>query len=116
MTGVITMVSIPVMVSIAAYLIGSMFNSIRKEKRSSGVRTTWSNFGLSVAFCVLFLTSRAAQALSERSNAGWTSSAVRAGVIAQLYPMGPPGTGLGTISNPQQTCTFSYPAPSFFTQ
>jgi heme A synthase len=46
-----------VMMAITVYLIYSMFWSIRDEKRRTGAQKTWKNFGLSIAFCVLFLTS-----------------------------------------------------------
>jgi hypothetical protein len=53
------------MAMVAAYLIGSMVRSIRTEKRRSGLRKTWSNFGLSIAFCILFLSSWAAHGVAE---------------------------------------------------
>ena len=53
------------MAVVAAYLIGSMVRSIRTEKRRSGLRKTWSNFGLSIAFCILFLSSWAAHGVAE---------------------------------------------------
>jgi hypothetical protein len=63
--GVVEWVLVVVMVSIAGYLIGSMARSIQVERRKSGLKKTWSNFGLSIAFCILFLTSWAAHGLSE---------------------------------------------------
>jgi hypothetical protein len=57
-----------VLVAISGYLVGTMFHSIRKEKRSSNLRKTWANFGLSIAFCVLFLISWGAQAVAEWSQ------------------------------------------------
>jgi branched-subunit amino acid ABC-type transport system permease component len=62
---VIAVIAVAVMVAIAGYLIGSLLFSIRKEKQQSRLRRTWANFGLSIAFCALFLTSWAAQAVSE---------------------------------------------------
>jgi hypothetical protein len=62
---VIAVVAIAVMVAVAGYLIGSLLWSVRQEKRQSRLRRTWANFGLSIAFCVLFLTSWAAQGLTE---------------------------------------------------
>jgi uncharacterized membrane protein YraQ (UPF0718 family) len=53
------------MAVVAAYLIGSMVRSIRAEKRRSGLRKTWTNFGLSIAFCILFLSSWAAHGVAE---------------------------------------------------
>jgi hypothetical protein len=65
MASTVAVISIVVMVAIAGYLIGSMLYSIRKERRRSRIQKVWANFGLSIAFCALFLTSWAAQALSE---------------------------------------------------
>jgi hypothetical protein len=49
-----------VLLGVSAYLVGSMIWSIRRERQ---VRKRWANFGLSIAFCVLFFVSWAAQAL-----------------------------------------------------
>ncbi|HEX2025785.1 MAG TPA: DUF6766 family protein [Actinomycetota bacterium] len=62
---VIAVIAIAVMVAVAGYLIGSLLWSIRKEKQQSRLRRTWANFGLSIAFCVLFLTSWAAQGFAQ---------------------------------------------------
>jgi Domain of unknown function (DUF6766) len=65
MGSVVLVVVFAVMLTIAGYLIGSMLRSIQVERRTSGVRKIWKNFGLSIAFCVLFLTSWAAQGIVE---------------------------------------------------
>jgi branched-subunit amino acid ABC-type transport system permease component len=62
---VIAVIAIAVMVAIAGYLIGSMLYHIRREKRAENLKKTWANFSLSIAFCLLFLTSWAAQAFTE---------------------------------------------------
>ena len=49
--------AIGVMAATSIYLVSSMIRSIRDEKRSSGVTKTWTNFGLSLAFCALFFVS-----------------------------------------------------------
>jgi Domain of unknown function (DUF6766) len=54
-----------VMLGTAGYLIGSMIRSIQVERRSSGVRKVWTNFGLSIAFCILFLTTWTAHGIAE---------------------------------------------------
>ena len=54
-----------VMLGTAGYLITSMVRSIQRERRSSGVRKVWKNFGLSIVFCILFLTTWAAQGVAE---------------------------------------------------
>jgi uncharacterized protein DUF6766 len=54
-----------VVVGIAAYLVGTMIRSIVVEKRQANIRKTWANFGLSIAFCVLFFTSWIAQGVAE---------------------------------------------------
>jgi heme A synthase len=56
---------IGVMLAISAFLLGSMIHSIRKEKRRSNLRRTWANFGLSIAFCILFLASWVAHGVAE---------------------------------------------------
>ena len=62
---VIAVVAVAVMVAITGYLIGSMLHSIRQEKKSENLRKTWKNFGLSIAFCSLFLVSWAAQGITQ---------------------------------------------------
>jgi hypothetical protein len=52
-------------VGVALYLVTAMVHSIRDEKKQSGVKKTWSNFGLSIAFCVLFFLSWLAQGVAE---------------------------------------------------
>jgi lysylphosphatidylglycerol synthetase-like protein (DUF2156 family) len=54
-----------VLIGIAGYLFVSMVRSIRHEMRSSGVRKIWQNFGLSIGFAVLFLSSWIAQGFAE---------------------------------------------------
>jgi len=58
-------VTVAVMVFVAAYLIGSMVRGIQNEKRSSRLKRTWANFGLSIAFCTLFLITWAAQGIAQ---------------------------------------------------
>jgi hypothetical protein len=53
-----------VIVIITVYLIGSMWRSIRAEKRRRP-QGTWQGFGLSLAFCLLFLTSWVAHGAAE---------------------------------------------------
>jgi hypothetical protein len=50
---------------VTGYLVGALIRSINRERRSAGISKIWRNFGLSIAFCTLFLTSWAAQALVE---------------------------------------------------
>jgi hypothetical protein len=63
--GSIIAVTTIVLVGVTAYLIGSLVRSIARERRSSNVRKIWKNFGLSLAFCGLFLVSWTAQAIAE---------------------------------------------------
>jgi hypothetical protein len=63
--GSIIAVTTIVLVGVTAYLIGSLVRSIARERRSSNVRKMWKNFGLSLAFCGLFLVSWTAQAIAE---------------------------------------------------
>jgi hypothetical protein len=46
-----------VLAGISLYLIAAMFRHIRHEKRREGLKKTWKNFSLSLAFCILFLGS-----------------------------------------------------------
>ena len=54
MRAFVIVLTLVVVIGISVYLIGSMFRSMRKER---GVRNKWKNFGLSIAFCVLFFIS-----------------------------------------------------------
>jgi purine-cytosine permease-like protein len=53
------------MAAVAIYLIASMFRSIQDEKKSAGITHTWKNFGLSIAFCILFLLTWAGQGVAQ---------------------------------------------------
>ena len=61
----VAVISVLVLIAISLYLIGAMLFHIRKEKRREGIKKTWANFSLSLAFCFLFLTSWSAHGLSE---------------------------------------------------
>ena len=50
---------------VSLYLIGAMLWHIRREKRREGLKKTWKNFSLSLAFCFLFLGSWAAHGIVE---------------------------------------------------
>jgi len=54
-----------VLIGVAAYLIGGLILSVRRERRSANIRKVWANFGLSLTFCALFLITWAAQAFAE---------------------------------------------------
>ena len=54
--------TVVVLAGITIYLVGSMISSIRNEK---GVRNKWRNFGLSIAFCLLFFISWIAHGVVE---------------------------------------------------
>jgi hypothetical protein len=58
-------VVVGVTVAVTLYLIGNMIRGIQNEKRQSGIRRTWKNFGLSIAFCVLFLVTWAAHGVAQ---------------------------------------------------
>ena len=57
-----------VLVGTSAFLFGMLVRSIVQERRRSGVRRLWRNFGLSLTFAILFLISWAAQGLAEWSS------------------------------------------------
>lgn len=58
-------VTLIVLVGVASFLLGMLVLSVIRERRTSGVRKIWRNFGLSLAFAVLFLVSWAAQGVAE---------------------------------------------------
>jgi len=60
--------TVVVLVGITGYLFYTMISSILAEKRQSRLRKVWKNFGLSIAFAVLFLVSWGAHALAEWST------------------------------------------------
>jgi nucleoside permease NupC len=49
----------------ALFLVGSLVRSIQKERKRSRIQKIWKNFGLSIAFCILFLTTWVGQGLME---------------------------------------------------
>ena len=64
MTGAILMgLVLLTIVGVTAYLIGTTIKSIQNEKRTS--MRLWKNFGLSLAFCTLFLVSWVGQGIAE---------------------------------------------------
>ncbi len=66
MAGTVALVlAVAAMLGVSLFLIAAMVQSIRREKRSSGVRQTWKHFGLSIVFCGLFLLSWIAQGVAE---------------------------------------------------
>jgi hypothetical protein len=65
MEAIAVIVTIVVLAGVTGYLIGSMVKSIVVERRNENLKKVWRNFGLSIAFCVLFLVSWAAQAVAE---------------------------------------------------
>jgi hypothetical protein len=54
MRAFVIVLTLVVVIGISVYLVGSMFRSMRNER---GVRKKWKNFGLSIAFCLLFFIS-----------------------------------------------------------
>ncbi|HYZ46469.1 MAG TPA: DUF6766 family protein [Actinomycetota bacterium] len=65
MGGFLMGVVVGVTVAVTLYLIGNMIRGIQNEKRQSGIRRTWKNFGLSIAFCILFLVTWAAHGVAQ---------------------------------------------------
>ena len=57
-----------VLVGTSAFLFGMLVRSIVHERRDSGIRRIWRNFGLSLTFAALFLLSWVAQGLAEWSS------------------------------------------------
>ncbi|MDQ4143951.1 MAG: hypothetical protein M3198_09455 [Actinomycetota bacterium] len=52
-------------IAIAVYLVISMIRSIQDEKRRGRGMKTWKNFGLSIAFCILFFLSWLGQGVAQ---------------------------------------------------
>ncbi len=52
-----------VIVGVTAYLVGALFRSIQKEKKTR--MRLWKNFGLSLGFCVLFFVTWMAQGIAQ---------------------------------------------------
>jgi hypothetical protein len=65
MTTLFLVVGLVITAGGAFYLVGSLFRSIQDERRSSNLQKIWRHFGLSIAFCLLFLTSWVGQAFTE---------------------------------------------------
>jgi hypothetical protein len=54
MRAFVIVLTLVVVIGISVYLVAAMFRSMKAER---GVRKKWKNFGLSIAFCVLFFIS-----------------------------------------------------------
>ncbi len=54
-----------VMAGTVTFLVGAMVSSIRNEKKRTGIRKTFANFGLSIVLVILFFTSWVAQGIAE---------------------------------------------------
>ena len=50
---------------IALYLVVALIRSIQMERRKSGVKRIWANFGLSILFCSLFFLSWVGQGVAQ---------------------------------------------------
>jgi hypothetical protein len=57
--------TLAIMLGVSLTLVAVTVQSIRKERRRSGLRKVWPHFGLSIAFCGLFFVSWIGQAVSE---------------------------------------------------
>jgi hypothetical protein len=58
-------IMVVVMAGSVIFLVGAMVRSIQNEKRSSGVRKIFANFGLSIVLMVLFFASWFGQGVSQ---------------------------------------------------
>jgi hypothetical protein len=56
---------IGMIVAVSVYLVGNMLRSIQAEKRGRRLTRTWKNFGLSIAFCILFFTTWIGQGIAQ---------------------------------------------------
>ena len=57
--------TLAILLGVSLTLVAVTVQSIRKEHRRSGLRKVWPYFGLSIAFCALFLVSWIGQGVSE---------------------------------------------------
>jgi hypothetical protein len=75
--GAIIAITAAALVGIAGSLVWALADAVRTERRGSGVRRLWSNFGLSITFCVLFLVSWLARAFAEWARTGTRKPSIR---------------------------------------
>jgi hypothetical protein len=64
-TGWIVAVTALILVAVVVVLVGGLVRAIAQSRGSKSVRRIWANFGLSIAFCGLFLLTWAGQAVTE---------------------------------------------------
>ena len=57
--------TLAILLGVSLTLVAVTVQSIRKERRQSGLRRIWPHFGLSIVFCALFFVSWIGQAVSE---------------------------------------------------
>ena len=65
MDALVAWVSLIVMAAVVVFLIWSFVKSMREERRRSGARRIWANFGLSLVLMILFFLSWATQAFAQ---------------------------------------------------
>ena len=58
-------VTLVILLGVSLTLFVATVQSIRRERRRSGLRKIWPHFGLSIAFCTLFFVTWIGQGLSE---------------------------------------------------
>jgi membrane protein implicated in regulation of membrane protease activity len=56
---------IAIMAATVIFLLAAMVRSIQNEKKRSGIRKTFANFGLSIVLAILFFSSWIGQGISE---------------------------------------------------
>jgi hypothetical protein len=54
-----------ILLGVSLTLVALTVRSIQRERRRSGIRRIWAHFGLSIAFCALFLVSWIGQGVAE---------------------------------------------------
>ena len=54
-----------ILLGVSLTLVALTIRSIQRERRRSRIQSIWANFGLSIAFCALFLVSWFGQAIAE---------------------------------------------------
>ena len=58
-------VTLVILLGVSLTLFAATVQSIRRERRRSGLRRIWPQFGLSIAFCALFFVTWIGQGISE---------------------------------------------------
>jgi len=62
---VVLVTTLGVSIGVAGFLLATLIKSVRDERRASGIKRIWANFGLSIALALLFFVSWVGHAAAE---------------------------------------------------